>query len=314
MVRVGESVLIVKSTNGQVTAMDVKAAEAGKKALIIAGDDGSKIAVRTLNTYAEDEGLVVPLPCGGRCFLPSEPPDYFQNTSLNSGMSCSCSQGAPIAGVWVCASDCGFRKELGICKISLGYFENIYDPNFCSHQIGRNYWYGNEYVKQYTYTYGCGKNAKYCPYFYLGWYDNKHHYCPDIKNAKGTVIKDENGNVVYDSRGGCAHPDNQVVYIEEPKKGYACSRKVHCPYYNGGKGTKMCTHGPSSPPQYNPGQKPSECLDPGRLTYTGWTVPGGSNDTSIQCVFAKATEGTAGTIEKSSSFGDEKIQCQFSVF
>lgn len=318
MVRVGEKVLIVKSSDGSVTAMDVKAAATGKKAIIIVGDDGSKIAVRCLNTYLEDEGLVVPLPCGSKAFLPSEPPDYFWNTALNesgAGMGCSCSQGAPETNGWQCAADCGFRKELGICKISLGYMQNIYDPNFCSHQIGRNYWYGNEYVKETTLNYACAHNAQYCPHFYLGWYNNKHNYCPNHVSAKATVIKDESGNIVYDNRGGaCPHPEYLVVVGESRRKAYACARKIVCPYYNGGAGTVMCSYGPSSPPPFSPGVYPAGCQNPGGLSFTGWEVPGGSNSEQIQCVFNKATEGMSGDTTKASGFGDENIQCIFSVF
>lgn len=314
MVRIGEQA-IVSSLSGMCPfAMDVKAPVSNSKAFVIPTADNGRVAVKALNVYEQDVGLVIPLPCGSRAFLPSEPPDYYRNTDLGmGGLGCNCSQGPPETDGWACASNCQFRKELGVCKISLGYAQNIYDPNFCSHEIGRGYWYGNEYIKQTTQYFGCGRSS--CPQYYLGWDDVKkvHVYCSSIASATGTVIKDEFGNIVSDTRGGCPNISGMVVTGEERRKGYACSRTITCPYYNGGGGTKMCTHGPSSPPAFQPGIKPSTCQNPAGLQFLGWDVPGGSASTGISCPFTKATEGNSGTIEKTSAFGDEKIQCVFSV-
>lgn len=321
MVRVGERVLIADIERRGKVALDTKSPVIGKKVLVMDTGESGKVAVRALNVYERDEGLVVTLPCGSKAFLPSEPPDYFANTPLNEsggGMGCGCSQGAPETNGWVCAPTCGFRAELGICKISLGYMQNIYDPNFCSHGTGRNYWYGNEYIKEVIETYRCAKNSQYCPFFWLGW-DNEnkvHKFCPDINNATGTVIKDENNQIVYDDRRGCAHPGNLVPFNRDIRRAYACVRRRACPYYNGGRGTKMCSYGPSSPPPFQPGGKPpaNVCQNPGGLSFTGWEVPGGSNSNEIRCAFSKATEGNSGNVNVSSGFGDDQIRCQFSVF
>lgn len=315
MVRIGEKVMIFQA-DGSVVAMDVKSPTSNQRAIIIDDGEGGKVAVKCLNTYEKDEGLVFPTPCGGQAFLPSEPPDYFRGTPMQTGMACSVSQGVPETDGWACASNCQFRKELGVCKISLGYAQNIYDPNFCSHEIGRGYWYGNEYIKQTTQYFGCGRSS--CPQFYVGWDDVKkeHIYCSSIASATGTVIKNEFGDIVSDTRGGCPNIPGMVVTGEERIKGYACSRTIACPYYNGGGGTKMCTHGPSSPPPFQPGNKPASCQNHGALAFTGWNVPGDSASNEIRCVFSKATEGMVGSTVTSSQVpgDDDKIQCSFSVF
>ena len=321
MVRVGERVLIADIERGGKVAVDTKSPVVGKKVLVMDTGEGGKVAVRALNVYERDEGLTVTLPCGSKAFLPSEPPDYFANTPLNEsggGLGCGCSQGAPETNGWICAANCGFRRELGICKISLGYAQNIYDPNFCSHVTGRNYWYGNEYIKEWSLDYGCPMNGKLCPKYYLGWYNHKHNYCPSSRTGKyATVKKDEYGNIVYDTRAGaCPAPNYLVVIGETRRKAYACVRRQACPYYNGGRGTKMCSYGPSSPPPFQPGGKPPAniCQNPGGLSFTGWEVPGGENSNEIRCAFSKATEGNSGSVNTSSGFGDEQIRCQFSVF
>ena len=321
MVRVGERVLIADIERRGKVALDTKSPVIGKKVLVMDTGESGKVAVRALNVYERDEGLVVTLPCGSKAFLPSEPPDYFANTPLNEsggGLGCGCSQGAPETNGWVCAPTCGFRAELGICKISLGYMQNIYDPNFCSHATGRNYWYGNEYIKEWSLDYGCPMNAKLCPKYYLGWYNNKHNYCPSSRTGKyATVIKDEYGNIVSDTRpGSCPYTQYLVVIGETRRKAYACARRQACPYYNGGRGTKMCSYGPSSPPPFQPGGKPpaNVCQNPGGLSFTGWEVPGGENSNEIRCAFSKATEGNSGNVNASSGFGDDQIRCQFSVF
>jgi hypothetical protein len=321
MVRVGERVLIADIERGGKVAVDTKSPVVGKKVLVMDTGENGKIAVRALNVYEKDEGLVVTLPCGSKAFLPSEPPDYFRNTALNEsggGMGCNCSQGAPETNGWICAANCGFRRELGICKISLGYAQNIYNPNFCSHATGRNYWYGNEYIKEWTLDYGCPMNGNLCPKYYLGWYNHKHNYCPSSRTGvMATVKKDEYGNIVYDTRAGaCPAPNYLVVIGETRRKAYACVRRQACPYYNGGRGTKMCSYGPSSPPPFQPGGKPPAniCQNPGGLSFTGWEVPGGENSNEIRCAFSKATEGNSGSVNTSSWFGDEQIRCQFSVF
>lgn len=314
MVRVGETAIVSSLSGACPFAMDVKSPTSNSKAFVIPTADNGRVAVKALNVYKGDVGLVIPLPCGSRAFLPSEPPDYYQNTDLGmGGLGCNCSQGPPETEGWACASDCGFRKELGICKISVGYAQNIYDPNFCTHEIGRNYWYRNEYIKQTTQYYGCGGSA--CSKFYLGWDKVKkvHVYCSSVSTATGTVIKDESGKIVSDTRRNCPYIAGMVVKGEERKKGYACSRKSTCPYYNGGKGIKMCVNGPSSPPQYQPGEKPKTCQNPAGLQFQGWDVPGGTASAGVSCPFSKTTEGNSGTVEKTSAFGDEKIQCVFSV-
>ena len=319
MVRIGEKVMVFQA-DGTVVAMDVKSPATNQRAFILDDGEGGKIAVKCLNTYEKDEGLVFPTPCGGRAFLPSEPPDYFRGTPMQTGMACSASQGVPETNGWVCAPTCGFRAELGICKISLGYMQNIYDPNFCTHVTGRNYWYGNEYIKEWSLYYGCPMDARLCPKYYLGWYNNKHNYCPSSRTGvMANVKKDEYGNIVYDSRPGvCPAPNYLVVIGETRRKAYACARRRACPYYNGGRGTKMCSFGPSSPPPFQPGGKPpaNVCQNPGGLSFTGWEVPGGSNSNEIRCAFSKATEGMAGSLTTSSQVpgDDDKIQCSFSVF
>jgi len=320
MVRVGERVLIADIERGGKVAIDTKSPAVGKKVLVMDTGENEKVAVRALNVYEKDEGLVVTLPCGSKAFLPSEPPDYFANTPLNEsggGLGCGCSQGAPETNGWVCAPTCGFRVELGICKISLGYMQNIYDPNFCSHATGRNYWYGNEYIKEIITEYRCGRSNRYCSN-----YQKKDQYgrtvtCSRYLYAYGVVHLDERGGIVSDTRPGqCPFPQNLVVVGETRRKAYACVRRQACPYYNGGRGTKMCSYGPSSPPPFQPGGKPpaNVCQNPGGLSFTGWEVPGGENSNEIRCAFSKATEGNSGNVNASSGFGDDQIRCQFSVF
>ncbi len=320
MVRVGERVLIADIERGGKVAVDTKSPVVGKKVLVMDTGEGGKVAVRALNVYERDEGLTVTLPCGSKAFLPSEPPDYFYNTPLNEsggGLGCGCSQGAPETNGWACAPTCGFRAELGICKISLGYAQNIYDPNFCSHAIGRNYWYGNEYIKEWILEYRCARSLQYCSYYQHKDSLGRTVICSRYLYAYGVVHKDEAGNVVSDTRPGqCNYPGNLVVVGETRRKAYACVRRQACPYYNGGRGTKMCSYGPSSPPPFQPGGKPPSnvCQNPGGLAFTGWEVPGGENSNEIRCAFSKATEGHAGTVQTSSGFGDDQIRCQFSVF
>ena len=320
MVRVGERVLIADIERRGKVALDTKSPVIGKKVLVMDTGESGKVAVRALNVYERDEGLVVTLPCGSKAFLPSEPPDYFANTPLNEsggGLGCGCSQGAPETNGWVCAPTCGFRVELGICKISLGYMQNIYDPNFCSHATGRNYWYGNEYIKEIITEYRCGRSNRYCSN-----YQKKDQYgrtvtCSRYLYAYGVVHLDERGGIVSDTRPGqCPFPQNLVVVGETRRKAYACVRRQACPYYNGGRGTKMCSYGPSSPPPFQPGGKPpaNVCQNPGGLSFTGWEVPGGENSNEIRCAFSKATEGNSGNVNASSGFGDDQIRCQFSVF
>ena len=83
MVRVGERVLIADIERRGKVALDTKSPVIGKKILVMDAGESGKVAVRALNVYERDEGLVVTLPCGSKAFLPSEPPDYFANTPLN---------------------------------------------------------------------------------------------------------------------------------------------------------------------------------------------------------------------------------------
>ena len=318
MVRIGEKVMIFQA-DGSVVAMDVKSPTSNQRAIIIDDGEGGKVAVKCLNTYEKDEGLVFPTPCGGQAFLPSEPPDYFRGTPMQTGMACSASQGVPETGGWVCAPTCGFRKELGYCRISVGHAQNPFDGNWCTHQIGVNSWRANEHVRHRNQKYGCAKNSQYCDQFYKGWDSKlkKHIYCEYVTVTRD-IVKDANGNIISGSlNGACPKPGNLVVLAETRVKGFACNYpKTVCPYFNNGNGTVMCTHGPSSPPPFQPGNKPASCKNHGALAFTGWNVPGDSASNEIRCVFSKATEGMAGSTVTSSQVpgDDDKIQCSFSVF
>ena len=153
MVRIGEKVMIFQA-DGSVVAMDVKSPTSNQRAIIIDDGEGGKVAVKCLNTYEKDEGLVFPTPCGGRVFLPSEPPDYFRGTPMQTGMACSASQGVPETGGWVCAPTCGFRKELGYCRIASGHLPNPEQGNWCTHSIGQQSWLANEHIRRLNQKYG----------------------------------------------------------------------------------------------------------------------------------------------------------------
>jgi len=318
MVRVGERVLIADIERGGKVAVDTKSPVIGKKVLVMDTGESGKVAVRALNVYERDEGLVVTLPCGSKAFLPSEPPDYFSNTPLNEsggGMGCGCSQGAPETNGWICAPTCGFRAELGRCSLYYGYSMNPERGDACGHAIGANYWRGNTYIHDIEYWYGCPYLS--CPN-YPRMVNGKQVGNCGTYNSEHYARVDMNGNMVQE-RMNCTNWAKLVKVKEERTWWFSCTPVrggATCPYYNGGRGQPTCNYGPSSPPPFQPGDKPPAniCQNPGGLSFTGWEVPGGSNSNEIRCAFSKATEGHAGSTQTSSGFGDDQIRCQFSVF
>ena len=316
MARVGETILVVNAERNGKVALDTKIAEVRNRVVVMRDSDGNKIAVRALNTYEKDDGLVVTLPCGTKAFLPSEPPDYYQNTQLSQaagGLGCSACQGPPETNGWICNSTCGFRASLGKCSRYYGYSMNPANGSACTHAIGSTYWRGNAYIHDIEYWYGCPYMP--CPE-YPKYINGKlvSGRCTTY-NSEHYARVDMNGNLV-ENRMNCLVWDRLVMVQQNRTWWYSCTPVrggSTCPYFNGGWGQPTCMYDPASPPPFQPGDKPAACLNPGGLVFTGWDVPGGSASNEIRCVFSKATEGNKGTISTSSGFGDDKIQCVFSV-
>jgi hypothetical protein len=323
MVRLGEDIVIVESDSGTIGIIGGREIGIGKRVVSLPSD-GLPIAVRQFNTYVGDDGVSIPLPCGTRAFIASEPPNYLP-TSWESGFPMSCQQGTPRTDGWKCSASCPINPGVGhICQ--RGEDNGWIDPyniNYCHHSDYASIWQGNAdnnwHFKKWKYY--CNPS---CPWVtYKDMFTGATRHCPSTNNGKNYGpdtyrVQMRAGGTWTGSKtpsAGCVSQLQRVeVYLgafdqagHPAQDRWGCNgpRSV-CPNYNGGAGVIKCAIGPDPADRFPVMRKPTGCRQPTYIDFSGWVIPGDTQSTSASCVLAKATEGAANR-------SNGEIRCVFSL-
>lgn len=333
MVRLGDTVTIVESDSGTIATIGGKTIGIGKRVVSLPAD-GLSIAVRQFNTYAGDDGVSLPLPCGTRAFIPSEPPNYLPQ-SWEKGFGMSATQGTPTTQGWSCSSGCPINPTYHptpeeTCRRAYGLSMYYRNASACTHATGSGSWRANQYLhRDVLKTYwGCSQHCqvdglKYNPR------TNRNEVvkvpCPIYGTERTTMLNLINNNLYgNEPPGGCVYPNRRYRKRQEylaldengnlvaPFYSYSCNwPKTVCPLYNGGAGTPFPVCPIKSASAVGPADnfptpsKPSGCAYHDHLSFLGWNIPGSTTTEGTSCVLEKATEGAANR-------SDDNIRCTFS--